>query len=63
MGKAALDGRPGVYKVTSGWHQSREINTVDYDPDMVTVAEMIAVLKKAGTYIGVAIDRQGGDKR
>ena len=54
MGKAALDGLPGVNKVTSGWQKSREINTVDYDPAVVTVDEMIAALKKAGTYNGVA---------
>jgi hypothetical protein len=54
VGKAALDGLPGIHKVTRGWHQSREINTVDYDPAMITVDEMTAALKRAGTYRGIA---------
>jgi copper chaperone CopZ len=54
VGKAALDGLPGVQKVTRGWHRSREIDTVDYDPARITVEEMTAALKKAGTYRGIA---------
>jgi hypothetical protein len=54
VGKAALDGLPGIHKVTRGWHQSREINTVDYDPAIITVDEMTAALKRAGTYRGIA---------
>jgi hypothetical protein len=40
--------------VTSGFQGFREINTVVFDPERVSVAQMIAALKKAGTYIGVA---------
>jgi hypothetical protein len=54
VGKAALDGLPGVHKVTRGWHKFREINTVDYDPALITVEEMISALKQAGTFNGVA---------
>ena len=54
MGKAALEGLPGINKVTRGWHKSREINTVAYDPTVITVDEMITVLKRAGTFNGVA---------
>ena len=54
VGKAALDGLPGVNKVTSGWHKFREINTVDYDPTIISVDEMVAVLKDAGTFNGIA---------
>jgi hypothetical protein len=53
VGKAALDGRPGVQKVTSGWHRFREINTVTYDPGRISVADMIELLKQAETYAGV----------
>jgi len=40
--------------VTSGFRGFREINTVVYDPDRITVERIIAELKKAGTYIGMA---------
>jgi hypothetical protein len=53
VGKAALEGRPGVEKVTSGWHRLKEINTVTYDPDLISVSDMIAILKRAGTFSGV----------
>jgi copper chaperone CopZ len=54
VGKHALEGLPGVKKVTSGFRSSREINTVTYDPDQVTPEKMIEALKKADTFIGVA---------
>lgn len=41
-------------KVTRGWRGSREINTVYYDPALITIQRMIQVLKKAGTYAGHA---------
>jgi hypothetical protein len=53
VGKAALAGLPGINKVTRGWHNFREIDTVDYDPAVITPDEMIAALKKAGTFKGV----------
>jgi copper chaperone CopZ len=54
VGKHALEGLPGVKKVTSGFRSLREINTVTYDPEVITPAEMIEALKKADTFIGVA---------
>ena len=53
MGKAALDGLPGIKKVTRGWHNFREINTVDYDPEVISPDAMVDALKKAGTFRGV----------
>jgi hypothetical protein len=40
--------------VSSGFQGFREINTVRYDPNLISPEQMIAELKKAGTYIGVA---------
>lgn len=40
--------------MTSGFRGFREINTVVFDPERVSVAQMIAALKEAGTYIGMA---------
>jgi hypothetical protein len=54
VGKAALEGRPGIEKVSSGWRKFREINTVEFDPDIIAVEEMVDILKKAGTYRGTA---------
>ena len=52
MGKSALDGLDGVKSVTSGFSGFREINTVTYDPDVITHDQMVTTLKKAGTYTG-----------
>jgi len=52
VGQAALDGLPGVKKIEKGFHNFKEINTVYYDPSLISVAEMEQILKKAGTYIG-----------
>ena len=52
MGKEALEGLPGVKKVTKGWSGPEEINTVTYDPSRITVDRMVEALKEAGTYRG-----------
>ena len=52
MGKSALEGLDGVKSVTSGFNGSREINTVNYDPTVITHDQMVSALKKAGTYTG-----------
>jgi len=49
-GKSALEGMKGVKRVEKGFRLFREINTVYYDPTMITVEEMEAALKKAGTF-------------
>jgi hypothetical protein len=54
VGKAALEGLPGVLKVSKGFRGFREINTVTFDPSLVSPDQMISTLKQAGTYIGVA---------
>lgn len=54
VGKSALEGLDGVKKVTSGFKDFREINTVTYDPGVINVEDMIAALKAAGTYRGLA---------
>jgi len=51
VGAAALEGRPGVKSVTKGWHGLSEVNHVEFDPEKVTVEQMIEWLKRAGTYI------------
>jgi hypothetical protein len=53
VGKAALEGLRGVKKVERGFKSGREINTVHYDPALITVQEMEAVLKRAGTFQGI----------
>jgi hypothetical protein len=45
---------PGVIKVTNGFRKFRETNTVIFDPRIVTMDEMVSVLKAAGTYAGTA---------
>jgi hypothetical protein len=41
-----------VKGVEKGFRYFKEINTVYYDPAVVTIEEMEAALKKAGTYLG-----------
>ena len=54
VGKSALEGLKGVKKVENGWHHSKEINRVYYDPAAITIGEMEAALKRAKTYQGTA---------
>ena len=43
-----MEGQPGVHLVDIGWKAFREINTVIYDPDRITVEKMAELLKEAG---------------
>lgn len=52
VGQDALEGLKGIKKVDKGFHDSKEINTVYYDSEMVTIQEMETALKEAGTYVG-----------
>ena len=52
VGKEALEGLKGVKRVEKGFRYFKEINTVYYDPAIITIEEMEMALKKAGTYIG-----------
>lgn len=51
VGKEALEGLKGVTRVEKGFHNLKEINTVYYDPKVISIEEMELVLKKVGTYI------------
>jgi hypothetical protein len=42
-----------VASVGSGFSGFREINTVTYDPDVITRDKMVQVLRKAGTFRGI----------
>ena len=52
VGQDALEGLKGVEKVEKGWRGSREINTVYYDSEKITIQDMEAALKESGTYVG-----------
>ena len=56
VGKAALEGLPGVESVSRGFSGGREINTVTYDPDEISMEAMVKALKDAVTYRGTAKD-------
>jgi hypothetical protein len=45
-----------VIRVTSGFRGLREVNTVTYDPSLISPELMAAALKSAGTYLGQAED-------
>jgi hypothetical protein len=40
-----------VKRVDKGFRNFKEINTVHYNPKVITVEEMETALKKAGTYV------------
>jgi peptide methionine sulfoxide reductase MsrA len=45
-----------VTKVTRGFRGFHEINTVTYDPRLISIQNIAAALKSAGTYLGQADD-------
>jgi len=47
-----MEGLKGVKRVEKGFRHFKEINTVYYDPAIITIEEMEMALKKAGTYVG-----------
>ncbi len=49
-GAKALRGMPGVIRIEKGFRSFREIDTVYYDPAVITVEKMENALKQAGTY-------------
>jgi hypothetical protein len=49
-GHDSLKGLKGIRKVDKGFRNFREINTVYYDPNAITIEEMEKALKNAGTY-------------
>lgn len=54
MGANVLEGRKGINRVTKGFRNFKEINTVWYDPSVINLDEMEQALKEAGTYRGIA---------
>ena len=50
-GKSALQGLNGIKKIETGFHYIHETDTVYFDPAKITIQEMEAALKKAGTYV------------
>jgi len=56
VGKSALEGLKGIKEVSNGFRGFREINTVTYDPSVITADEMVSALEAAGTYHGLAED-------
>ena len=54
VGQAALEGLDGIRTVKKGFHGFKEINTVYFDPAVITIEEMEVALKKANTYLGTA---------
>jgi hypothetical protein len=59
VGKSALEGLKGVKEVGRGFRKFREINTVIYDPHVITPDEMVSALKAAGTYLDIAEESAG----
>jgi copper chaperone CopZ len=51
VGKDALEGLKGVKRVEKGFRYFKEINTVYYDPAVITIEEMEKALNKAGAYL------------
>ena len=58
VGVAALDGRQGVVSVKKGWYGLSEVNHVAYDPEEITVEQLIGWLKESGTYIRTISDKE-----
>ena len=51
VGANALQSRPGVLSVERGWHGSREVDRVVYNPKEVSIMQLEAWLKASGTYV------------
>lgn len=51
VGAHALDGKTGVLSVERGWSGSREVDRVVYNPEEVSIMQLEAWLKAAGTYV------------
>ena len=51
VGAHALEGRPGVLSVERGWSGSREVDRVVYNTEEVSIMQLEAWLKAAGTYV------------
>jgi hypothetical protein len=54
VGAEVLEGLKGIKLVKNGFRNSKEINTVWYDPAVIGINEMEQALKDAATYLGTA---------
>jgi hypothetical protein len=54
VSEPVLDGLKGVELVNSDFHDSKERNTVWYNPALISIEEMENALKEAGLYLGTA---------
>ena len=54
VSEPVLDGLKGVELVNSDFHDSKERNTVWYDPALISIGEMEEALKEAGIYMGTS---------
>jgi len=59
VGADALEGRPGVLAVARGWQELHEVDRVSFDPQLVSVEDLEAWLKEAGTYVRTLEIRSG----
>lgn len=59
VGADALMGRPGVLAVGRGWQDLHEVDRVSFDPQRVSVEELEAWLREAGTYVRTLEIRSG----
>jgi hypothetical protein len=57
VGKRALEGLKGVKKVKRGFRRFKEVNTVYFDPELITIEDMETALKDARTYQGTVRSR------
>jgi len=54
VSEPVLYGLKGVELVNSDFHDSKERNTVWYDPALISIGEMEKALKESGIYLGTA---------
>jgi copper chaperone CopZ len=57
-GREALRGLKGIQRIETGFHDIHETDTVSYDPKVITIDEMEAALKKAGTFVGTVSGKE-----
>ncbi|WP_020676179.1 hypothetical protein [Geopsychrobacter electrodiphilus] len=50
VGAAALKDHPGVLDVEKGWQGFREVNRVQYDPQLVKIEQLERWLQQAETW-------------
>lgn len=53
VGKAALEGLPGVKNVINRFKGAKEVNIVTYDSSQISIEKMAMILKKVKTYQGI----------